>query len=312
MQRLTDNKIILVHRWTRLDELVSRFNTVQQARFYIEHLGADFSDYEAEHTQYRAVVSDMIRILEQLGRVQLLDRQFLPNFIFGPQDTVVTVGQDGLVANTLKYLNGQQVVAVNPDPGRWDGILLPFQIKDLHRIIPEVFQGRRPVKQITMAVAELNDGQKLYAVNDLFIGPKSHVSARYRLRFGKHDEQHSSSGLIISTGLGSTGWFKSLVTGAFGISTSLQGGGAVKARDYAFAWDADYLRFIVREPFPSKTTSTTLLTGQISQKKSLVVTSLMPDYGVIFSDGIEADFLQFNSGAEATVHRAEKRGCLVF
>ena len=51
MERLTENKIILVTRPTRLDELIGRFNTVQQAQFYIEHLGADFSDYLAEdHT----------------------------------------------------------------------------------------------------------------------------------------------------------------------------------------------------------------------------------------------------------------------
>ena len=48
--------------------------------------------------------------------MQVIDRGFLPNFVFGPEDTVVTLGQDGLVANTLKYLHGQPVVGVNPDP----------------------------------------------------------------------------------------------------------------------------------------------------------------------------------------------------
>jgi hypothetical protein len=37
----------------------------------------------------------------------------------------------------------------------------------------------------------------------------------------------------------------------------------------------------------------------------------MPDSGVIFSDGIESDFLNFNSGIEATIGIAEKRGHLV-
>lgn len=32
------------------------------------------------------------------------------------QDIVVVIGQDGLVANTLKYLDGQPVIAINPDP----------------------------------------------------------------------------------------------------------------------------------------------------------------------------------------------------
>ena len=48
-QPATENKVILVVRRTRLDELVARWNTLDQARFYVEHLGADFSDYLQEH-----------------------------------------------------------------------------------------------------------------------------------------------------------------------------------------------------------------------------------------------------------------------
>ena len=126
MNRLTDNKIILVLRPTRLAELVARFNTVSQAKFYIEHQGADFSDYCREDEIYHHALRETQSVLAQIGRVQTIDRSFLPNFVFAPDDTIVTLGQDGLVANTLKYLNGQPVVGVNPDPGRWDGKLLPI------------------------------------------------------------------------------------------------------------------------------------------------------------------------------------------
>lgn len=37
----------------------------------------------------------------------------------------------------------------------------------------------------------------------------------------------------------------------------------------------------------------------------------MPENGVVFSDGIEADFLQFNSGTQATIGIARRRGRLV-
>ena len=82
-------------------------------------------------------------VLAQMGRVQTVDRSFLPNFVFAPEDTVVTLGQDGLVANTLKYLNGQPVVGVNPDPERWDGRLLPFRVGDLAKLMPEVVLRKR-------------------------------------------------------------------------------------------------------------------------------------------------------------------------
>lgn len=126
MERLTENKIILVTRRTRLDDLIARFNTEDQARFYVEHLGADFSDYQLEDRRYKQAVRDVENLLARLGRVQRLDRAYVPNFVFGEKDTVVALGQDGLVANILKYLDHQPLIGVNPDPGRWEGALLPF------------------------------------------------------------------------------------------------------------------------------------------------------------------------------------------
>jgi len=191
---------VLIVRPTRLDELVTRFNTVQQAQFYVEHLGADFSDYLIEHKHYRAAVERAENVLREFGRVQRLERRYVPNFVFGAEDDVVVLGQDGLVANTLKYLDGQRVVAINPDPARWDGVLLPFTISDLRRIMAEETKRQRPVKLVTMAKATLNTGQTLHAVNDFFIGQRSHVSARYQISVGGQEERQSSSGIIVSTG----------------------------------------------------------------------------------------------------------------
>ena len=117
MERLTENKIVLIVRRTRLDDLIARFNTEDQARFYVEHLGADFSDYQAEDHTYKHAVREAQGILSRHGRLQVVHRTFVPNFIFGPKDTVVALGQDGLVANVLKYLDGQLLLGVNPDPG---------------------------------------------------------------------------------------------------------------------------------------------------------------------------------------------------
>lgn len=311
MERATDKKIILVVRRTRLDELVARFNTQRQAQFYVEHFGADFSDYLNEHHQYTEAKRTAEDALNSLGRVQVLDRSFLPNFVFGGDDTVVVLGQDGLVANTLKYLSNQPVLGINPDPRRWDGVLLPFKVSDLTKVVPEVFEGKRSITQVTMAKAALNNGQSLLAVNDLFIGPKTHISARYILRVGEREEAHSSSGIIISTGLGSTGWLKSLVAGATAISSSLFGKQLTAKTRQEVPWDADYLYFTVREPFPSKTTSASLAFGRITQQIPMTVTSLMAENGVIFSDGIEKDYLEFNSGVKAEIRIAEQKGNVV-
>jgi hypothetical protein len=317
MNRLTENRIILIVRLTRLADLRSRFATSQQAKFYVSRLGGDFSDYEREDATYRLAIHEATQTLSELGRVQTVHRSMLPNFIFGPADTVVALGQDGLVANTLKYLDGQPLIGVNPDPNRFDGKLLPFRVDQLRGVIPEVFARRRAIRRVTMAVAKLNTGLMLHAVNDLFIGPRSHGSARYSIRVGKKSETHSSSGVIVSTGLGSTGWLKSLITGAAGVARLFKAerGESVTSKppdvDPSFAWDARHLFFTVREPFPTRATGASLLFGRLTPEQPLIIESQMSENGVIFSDGIEADFLEFNSGTRATITVAERSGCLV-
>ncbi len=311
MNRLTENKLVLVVRHTRLDDLIARFNTESQARFYIEHLGGDFSDYQREHQRYKQAKQQAEDILSRLGRVQVVDRGYLPNFIFGPQDTVLALGQDGLVANILKYLDDQPLLGVNPDPERWEGVLLPFAVPALEEVVPQVFAGKRHIRSVSMAQVSLNTGEQLRGVNDLFIGPRSHTSARYTIQTGDQFESHSSSGVIVSTGLGSTGWLRSIFAGASGISAALGGEPPAFQAAQTFAWDADYLYFSVREPWPSKTSAARITFGKVTAETPLVLTSQMPENGVIFSDGIEADFLQFNSGTVATVTIADQKGKLV-
>ncbi len=311
MNRLTEAKIILVIRSTRLADLKAKFATKSQARFYINQLGGDFTDYEREDAAYQQAIEHAKHTLDALGRVQVVQREFLPNFVFGAQDLVVALGQDGLVANTLKYLNEQAIVGVNPDPQRWDGQLLPFHVEDLDKIMRELLKGARNTREVTMAEARLNTGLVINAVNDLFIGMKSHASARYHIGLGNEAEVQSSSGVIVSTGLGSTGWFKSLMAGAAGVAAASGGAPSTLRKDLQFAWESNYLYFTVREPFPSNTTGAGLVFGKVTQSQPLVIESRMAEKGVIFSDGIEHDFLEFNSGTKATISLAARKGHLV-
>lgn len=307
----SQRKIILVTRRTRLQELVFKHNTEEQAEFYIQSRGEDFSDYRQEHQSYRNALNAIETALSALGRVQTLDRDFLANFIFAQDDIVVVLGQDGLVANTLKYLSGQPTVAINPDPSRFDGVLLPFQVKESAKVLTDVLRGKFNYKSITMAQAELNDGQKMVAVNDFFIGQRGHASARYHLLQSGEGEFQSSSGIIVSTGLGSTGWLKSVITGSFGIA---QANGWTDDRQIPlsnFGWDEARLVYSVREPFPSRNTGTRMLFGQVSDSAPLTIASAMPENGVIFSDGMLDDCIEFNAGAVVNIALRPVQGQLV-
>ena len=310
MSAAADRKVVLVTRRTRLEELVARYHTLAQARFYIEHLGAELSDYLCENAAYSASLQVAVQALHSWGRYQIVDRAYLPNFVFAADDIVVALGQDGLVANTMKYLSGQPLVGVNPEPSRWDGILLPFEAKDLSALIDEVAGERRATKSVTMAEARLSDGQTLRAVNDLFIGPRTHTSALYDIQIGERHESHSSSGIIVSTGLGSTAWMKSIVTGSVRIANALRAtGDGYEYRPQP--WDTELLTFAVREPFPSRSSSAELVYGTVTAERPLKLRSRMPENGVIFSDGMESDYLRFTAGLEATITVSERAGRLV-
>lgn len=305
-----DRRVVLVTRRTRLDHLIARYNTLGQAKFYIEHLGADFSDYLTESEAYAASLRVTVQALQTWGRYQIVDRTLLANFVFAPTDIVVALGQDGLVANTMKYLEGQPLVGLNPEPSRWDGVLLPFQPADLGAILPGIAADQRDTRSVTMAEARLSDGQVLRAVNDLFIGPRSHTSALYDLTHGPKTEFQSSSGLIVSTGLGSTAWLKSIVTGSLAIARKL-GTSSLEEAYQPMPWEEPALVFAVREPFPTRTSQATLVYGRVQVGEPLTVRSRMPDNGIIFSDGMEADHLQFTAGMEATISPSGTTGQLV-
>jgi len=301
-------KIVLVTRKTRLAELIERFNTLPQAKFYVEHAGGDFSEYQREDEAYLRSLDVVRRSIEIGLKVQVVDRALVPTFTFLPADLVVTLGQDGLVANTAKYVGHQPIVAVNPDPERFDGILLPFLPNQINHAIEHVLEQRCRIRAVTLAEAKLNDGQRLLAFNDLFLGAQSHISARYRISWNKLTEQQSSSGVLVSTGAGSSGWMSSVFNMASGVA-ALSGGRAIKSM--RLDWEDRRLLFVVREPFISRHSQAHATAGVIEPRQTLQLESLMPSGGVIFGDGVEADYLQFNSGAVVSVQAAAETAQLV-
>ncbi len=301
-------KLVLVTRKTRLQQLIARFNSRGQAKFYIEHAGGDFADYQREDDAYARSLEVLHRGFEPGLKVHQIDREIVPTFLFARADLVLALGQDGLVANVAKYAGAQPVLAVNPDPERFDGVLLPFQPHQAQAAIARAVAGKAKLRSITLAEARLADGQRLLAFNDLYVGARSHVSARYTLRAGGREEAQSSSGVLVSTGAGSTGWLSSVFNMAAGVAAFT---GGTAGAPVHLPWEDPRLVFVVREPFASRHSRASIVAGVVEPGAQLALESLMPSGGVIFSDGIEADALAFDSGAIATIGAAAQRTRLV-
>lgn len=304
----TLEKVVVVTRKTRLVELIERFNTRAQAKFYIEHAGGDFGEYEREDAAYRRALDRVRRAVEVGLKIQVLDRELVSTYTFLPSDAVVTLGQDGLVANTAKYAAGQPIIGVNPDPERFDGVLLPFLPEEVDAALARVLHGRHRVRAVTLAEARLADGQRLLAFNELFVGARTHVSARYRLRWKSRHEPQSSSGVLVATGAGSTGWLSSVYQMVSAVATFT---GGTPGPPLRLEWEDRRLVFVVREPFVSRHSQASIVTDVIAPGERLVLESAMPAGGAIFSDGIEADYLAFDSGTTASIGAARELANLV-
>ena len=296
---------IIVRDKTRLEQLIERFNSKAQAQFYIERSQGNFNSYELEHKVFYESLSTLQNIVSRHLKFKIINRSFLATYIFSEKDVILVIGQDGLVANTAKYSNGLPIIGVNPDKNQYDGILLKHTTENLDNLIKNTLKGNYKSTLVTMAKATLNDGQTLLAFNDFYIGADSHVSSRYAIEFNGRKEQQSSSGILISTGAGATGWLSSIYNMAANIN-----GDSVEIQP-KITWEDEKLVFVVREPFLSKLTKVTIGYGIINKQQSLKIDSLMATKGVIFSDGIESDFLKFNAGSSVEIGIAEEKANLI-
>jgi hypothetical protein len=283
---------VVVTRPTEYEELLGRHGTRDQARFFLASRGQDIDAVEGRHREVRAAVDAVCAAIPLSWRRALVTRADLDRFLFEPEDVIVAVGQDGLVANAAKYLSGQLVIGVNPSPALFDGVLVRHPAAAAADLLPAAAAGRARVEARTMVEAVTPDGQRLLALNEVFVGHRSHQSARYALWFGATRERHSSSGLIVATGTGATGWARSIAR--------------ARRQDVPLPAPASPdLVFFVREAFPSVATGTSLTEGVVGAGASLGVRSEMNDGGVAFGDGIEDDCIDFHWGQEVTVRAAE-------
>lgn len=285
-------RAVLVTRETDYERLVAAHATREQAQFFLKSRGQDLEVLAAQHATFQATLHEVRQAIPDTWRATRVMRADLDRFLFAPEDVVIAVGQDGLVANLAKYLDGQPVLGVNPAPELYEGVLVPLAAQALPSLLPAAAAGQAPIEARTMAMATLDTGQALLALNEIFIGHRSHQSARYEIAVGGKQERQSSSGVIVSTGTGATGWARSIMTATH--------------RAVKLAPTQPTLGYFVREPWPSVATGASITAGSLAHRQELTITSQMNDGGVIFADGIEPDRLEFGWGRRATIAVAAK------
>ena len=287
-------RIVVVSRRSELDELLARHGTLGAAAYFLRQRGLDLADVTARHEALRATLTEVGAAVPADWRRGHVERADLPRFLFAPEDIVVAVGQDGLVANVAKYLNGQPVIGVDPEPGRNPGVLARHRAAALPARLRAAAGDGRGGEQRTMVVARLDDGQELYGLNEVYIGHAGHQSARYVLTApGGGRERQSSSGLIVGTGTGATGWCASIARER-GAAPPLP------------APDEPALCWFVREAWPSPATGVTQTSGRLPAGAELELAS-ESERLVVFADGLESDALELSRGQRVRITVADRK-----
>lgn len=293
---MANPRLVIVHRRTELQELLDRHATRGQAEFFLRTRGRTLQEVQERHDRLTAALAAVRAAVPGEWRHAEVERADLSRFLLTPEDIIAVVGQDGLVANAAKYLNGQPVIGIDPEPGANPGVLVRHTPGAAAKLLREAGLAgpvkRMRCRELATVTARLDDGQELSGLNEVFIGHASHQSARYQLTTPDgRAERHSSSGLIVSTGTGATGWCASIALE--------RGGRALPApTDPRLAW-------FVREAWPSPLTGASLTEGMLAAGEALRVT-VASDQLVVFGDGMEDDRLIASWGQEILVQLGER------
>jgi hypothetical protein len=293
-------RAVLVHRTTEYEELVARHGTHGQAAFFLASRGRDIDEVAERHHRTRRALAEVASAVPLTWRQSRVERADLDRFLFAPEDVVVVVGQDGLVANAAKYLAGQPVLGIDSDPGRNPGVLVRHRPADAAALLPAALARGTGADELTMVEAVADDTQRLVALNEIYLGAAGHQTARYRLGLdgdGGVVEAQASSGVLVGTGTGATGWLRSVWQ--------------ERASRLALPSPTeDRLLWFVREAWPSPATGTSLVAGELAAAQALSVT-VESDRLIAFGDGIESDALDLTWGQTIRVRVCGQRLRLV-
>ncbi|MEU8576279.1 hypothetical protein [Streptomyces asoensis] len=290
-------RAVLVHRTTEYEELVARHGTHGQAAFFLSSRGRDIEEVAERHRRTRRALAEVTAAIPLTWRQTRVERADLDRFLFAAEDVVVVVGQDGLVANAAKYLAGQPVVGIDTDPGRNPGVLVRHRPGDARLLLPAALAAATGVDELTMVEAVADDTQRLLALNEIYLGAAGHQTVRYRLGLdddGGAVEAQASSGVLVGTGTGATGWIRSVWQ---------ERGGAAEAGLRLPRPTEDRLVWFVREAWPSPATGTSLVAGELTAGGHLTLT-VESERLIAFGDGIESDAVELTWGQRVRVSRA--------
>ncbi len=217
-----------------------------------------------EHSSSLVLVSSILRKRGIEPEIRFTQNSGFDDF--RNRDLVVSLGGDGTILKSARCIvDNTPLLSVKSDSYS-SGSLCTIDSSRFEEALDRILKGDLRIEKWTRAEGATTD-MWLLALNELYIGHKfSSGMARYELSFRDKVDDQMSSGVVVSTGTGSTGWYANLLNS-----------------EGPFPRTSEELKFCVREY--KKDAGYKQTKGTIRRGETLLLRSNMNLDGCIILDG---------------------------
>jgi len=296
-------RVVLACKKTALEFFSERYGATWPAM--LERFDLDRIEVREEHEHHHRTLDALSAAFQALG-VDLsvhVGRHYTSEDLQGAA-LVVSVGGDGELLNVARHLRGEHLVLGVRSSQRSAGQLLSPPEMAPEALVRAFAEGAYHVERWTRIEGRVETAQGTVtdlALNEIYVGDRYSVgTARYTLRLDGEEERQRSSGLLVCTGAGSTGWYANVVVPA----------GSFCLRPEPFARTSRELRFVVRDPIRVPDVPA-LVYGAVAEGSTFSVKSTMNSDGVVSFDCSKESYdeprvYEFNRGAELSLRASDQ------
>lgn len=199
------------------------------------------------------------------------------------KDLVIAVGGDGTFLRAAQFVDKQLLFGVNADVKSKEGFFMKANKNDFEAKLKKIIKGKAKIKKLPRLEAYINNKKiETLALNEFFVGSsKSYHAAKYVIQIDNKKERQKSSGVLVTTPIGSYAWAKSCCNKTLPLNS----------KNY---------QFVVREPYEGQIFKNYKLKyGVLSKNKKINIISEMLD-GILIADSVGKEY-SFKNGTKATI-----------
>lgn len=226
----------------------------------------EFARFKKSHDQHYNALHNISRVLYSHG-VRFTECYRGKNINYSPYDLVITVGGDGTFLEAVRKITNQVIIGVNSAPQYSVGRFCIANAENFEKIVKQILAGKFKIAKLHQIQIQFSKNQKpINALNDVLICHQNPAMlCRYYIEIGRYREEQRSSGIWISTAVGSTGAIKSA------------GGKILPQFD-------KLMQYKPRELYQGKLNPYKLRGGVLGPKEGIKIVSLMRR-GMVYIDG---------------------------